>query len=272
MSPGRLAIGVDVGGTKIAAGLVDLEVGAILERREVPTPSRDGPAALAACARLAAELAPGGDTPVGIGLCELVSPDGVPRSAQTLDWRSLDVAGAFAGVGQVFVDSDVRTAGRAEALYGAGRGFSRLVFLNVGTGVSYCLLRDGVPEMGARGYAILVGAPVVEDLAGGAGLAAHAGVPSAREVLADPRHAALVGRAAEALGASLAALVNALDPDAVVIGGGLGRVGSYREEAVAAARPLIWADDARDLPILRVELDGDGPLLGAALATPTARS
>jgi glucokinase len=271
VTPGRLAVGVDVGGTKIAAGLVDLDAGTILERREVPTPPRDGPAALAACARLASELAPAG-APVGIGLCELVSPDGVPRSAQTLDWRALDLAGAFASVGPVFVDSDVRTAGRAEALYGAGRGYARLVFLNVGTGVSYCLLRDGVPEMGARGYAILVGAPVVEDLAGGAGLAAHAGASSAREVLADPRHAALVARAAEALGAALASLVNALDPDAVVIGGGLGRVDSYRAATVAAARPLIWADDVRELPILRVELDGDGPVLGAALAAPTPRS
>ena len=87
-----------------------------------------------------------------------------------------------------------------------------------------------------------------------------------------PRHAPLVARAAEALGAALAALVNALDPDAVVIGGGLGRVDSYRAATVAAARPLIWADDVRDLPILRVELDGDGPVLGAALAAPTPRS
>jgi glucokinase len=267
VSAARLAVGIDVGGTKIAAGVVDLDRGTILERRVVATPLGDGAAALSACVRLASELAPAG-LPVGIGLCELVSPDGRPRSRQTVDWVELDVAGAFASVGPMVVDSDVRTAGRAEALFGAGRGFSRLVFVNVGTGISYALLRDGEPEAGARGYAIIVGAPAVEDVAGGAGLALLAGAASAREVLGDPRHAALVADGAAAIGAALAALVNALDPDAVVIGGGLGLVDSYREAAVAAARALIWAEDVRDLPILPASLAGDGPLLGAALAAP----
>jgi glucokinase len=265
MSPARLAVGIDVGGTKIAAGLVDLERGAVLGRQEQPTP-RDGGAALEACVVLARAVAPDG-APVGIGLCELVGPDGAPRSAQTLDWRALDIAGAFAGVGPVRVDSDVRTAGRAEALRGAGRGYARIVFLNVGTGISYALVRDGVPEAGARGYAIIVGAPAVEDVAGGAGLAALAGEPSARDVLSLPLHAPLVARATEALGASIAMLVNALDPDAVVIGGGLGLVDSYRGAAVAAARPLIWAEDVRGLPIIPASL-AEGPIVGAALAAP----
>jgi glucokinase len=265
----RLAVGIDVGGTKIAAGLVDPSAGVVLDRRVVATPLRDGGAALAACAELAAELAPAG-VPVGIGLCELVSPDGRPRSRQTVDWVELDVAAAFVGVGPVFVDSDVRTAGRAEALYGAGRAFARLLYLNVGTGISYALLRDGEPEMGARGYAIIVGAPAVEDVAGGAGLALLAGEPSAREVLGNPRHAALVADGAAAIGAALAALVNALDPEAVVIGGGLGLVDAYRDASVAAARPLIWAEDVRDLPIVPAALGADGPLLGAALAAPAA--
>ena len=112
-------------------------------------------------------MAPEG-APIGLGLCELVDRRGRPRSAQTLDWRDLDIAEAFAEIGPFVVDSDVRTAGRAEALLGAGRAFPRLVFLNVGTGISYCLLRDGVPDVGARGYAIVVGAPAVEDVAGGA--------------------------------------------------------------------------------------------------------
>ena len=161
----------------------------------------------------------------------------------------------------------MRTAGRAEALHGAGRAHARVVFLNVGTGISYALVRDGVPEVGARGYAIIVGAPAVEDLAGGAGLAALAGEASARDVLALPRHAPLVARATAALGASIAMLVNALDPDAVVIGGGLGLVDAYRSAAVEAARPLIWAEDVRDLPIVPASL-AEGPIVGAALAAP----
>jgi glucokinase len=267
----RLAVGIDVGGTKIAAGLCDLETGAVLVRHVVATPRGDGRAALAACAAAAAIVAPEG-APIGLGLCELVDLAGRPRSAQTLDWGSLDIATAFAATGPIVVDSDVRTAGRAEALLGAGRGHRRLVFLNVGTGISYCLLRDGVPDPGARGYAIIVGAPAVEDVAGGFGLAMLAGEPDARAVLGEPRHAALVAKGAAALGAAIASLVNALDPDAVVVGGGLGLVDGYRRAAIAAARPLIWADDVRDLPIVAAELREDGAVLGAALAAPAAGS
>jgi glucokinase len=262
----RLAVGIDVGGTKIAAGLCDLATGEVLARHVIPTP-HDGPASLAACAEAAAIVAPDG-APIGLGLCELVDQLGRPRSAQTLDWQELDIAAAFAATGPIVVDSDVRTAGRAEALLGAGSDFSRLVFLNVGTGISYCLLRDGVPEPGARGYAIIVGAPAVEDIAGGAGLAALAGEADARAVLADARHADLVSEATEALGGAIAALVNALDPEAVVIGGGLGLVRSYRDAAVSAARRLIWAEDVRGLPIIPADLGSDGAMLGAALAAP----
>jgi glucokinase len=265
----RVAVGIDVGGTKIAAGLCDLEAGEVLVRHVVATPRGDGPAALATCAAAAAIVAPEG-APIGLGLCELVDHAGRPRSAQTIDWRSLDIAAAFAATGPIVVDSDVRTAGRAEALLGAGRGHGRLVFLNVGTGISYCLLRDGVPDPGARGYAIIVGAPAVEDVAGGFGLATLAGEPDARAVLAEPRHAALVAEGAVALGAAIASLVNALDPHAVVVGGGLGLVDAYREAAIAAARPLIWAEDVRDLPIVPAALGEDGAVLGAALAAPPA--
>jgi glucokinase len=265
----RLAVGIDVGGTKIAAGLCDLERGTVLARHVVPTPRGDGPAALRACAAAAAVVAPEGAS-IGLGLCELVDREGRPRSAQTLDWLTLDIAGAFAETGPVVVDSDVRTAGRAEALLGAGRAFSRLVFLNIGTGISYCLLREGIPDPGARGYAILVGAPVVEGVAGGYGLALLAGEADARAVLADARHAGLVAAGAKAIGGAIAFLVNALDPHGMVIGGGLGLVDSYRGAAIAAARALIWSEELRDLPIVPAELGADGAVLGAALAAPVA--
>ena len=77
-----------------------------------------------------------------------------------------------------------------------------------------------------------------------------------------------MSEATEALGAAIAGLVNALDPEAVVIGGGLGLVRGYREAAVAAARRLIWAEDVRGLPIIPADLGADGAMLGAALAAP----
>jgi glucokinase len=165
------AVGIDVGGTKVAAGLVDGETGRILARDELPTrPERGGAAVLADCAALAAALGEGG-VPVGIGLCELVDVRGRPVSAETVNWRERDVAGAIPAP-RVVVESDVRAAARAEAEFGSGVGRSPFLYVVVGTGASACLVLDGVPYTGARGHAIVLGAPPVEAI--GSGLASSA--------------------------------------------------------------------------------------------------
>ena len=94
--------------------------------------------------------------------------------------------------------------------------------MTVGTGISCALLLDGVPYAGAHGHAISLGAPVVEDVAAGPALAARGGRARAEDVVGDPALAAVVDEAATALGREIAALVNALDPAIVIIGGGLG--------------------------------------------------
>ena len=205
------ALGIDVGGTKIAAGVVDPSTGAVLERRQVPTrPERGGAAVLGDCAELAAELG-GGRLPVGIGLCELVDLDGRPSSADTIDWRDLDPAAAIEAP-RVVVESDLRAAALAEARFGAGAGVSPFLFAVVGTGASACLVVDGRPYAGGRGEALVLGAPPVERVASGPALARAAGLERAEDVLADPAHAPLVDAAAAALGSVLAVLANALDP------------------------------------------------------------
>jgi glucokinase len=263
------AVGVDVGATKTLAGLVDLASHTVVRTLRWPTPvAEGGRAVLDRCVAAAAELAPGG-APVGIGLCEYVDRDGRQVGAQTLDWRGLDLAEAFSGVGPAVLESDVRAAARAEAVAGAGRGHRVVLYVSVGTGISHCLLQDGRPYLGAHGFAITTGAPPVEQLASGSALARRAGLASAHEVLASPAHAAFVRDAASALGLAVAALVNALDPDVVVIGGGLGRVAGYRDLLIEAALPAIDLPGGRELGMLCAALGDDGPVLGSALATST---
>jgi glucokinase len=203
---------------------------------------------------------------VGIGLCEFVDLSGTPTSAFTIDWRGLDVTAAFKGCGRVRVESDVRAAALAEARFGDAAGFESFLYLTVGTGVSHCLVVNGRPWAGARGNAIVVGAPPVEQRSGGLALARRAAVDRAEVALSDPAHAPLVDTAAEELGLALAALVNALDPEAVVVGGGLGLVDSYRQRVAQAARPAIEHDVTRELPILRATLGPRSGVVGAALA------
>ena len=73
--------------------------------------------------------------------------------------------------------------------------------------------------------------------------------------------------AGEALGAAIGQLVNMLDPEIVVIGGGLGLVGGvYREAIERAMRRHIWSRLHRDVPLVSAQLGEDAGLIGAALA------
>jgi glucokinase len=258
------AVGIDVGGTKIAAGVVERETGALLERHVVPTrPERGGAAVLDDCARLAATLGRG-QLPVGIGLCELVDLAGRPTSADMVDWRGLDPADAIEAP-SVTVESDLRAAALAEARFGAGVCVSPFLFAIVGTGASACLVVDGRPYAGSRGEAIVLGAPPVERVASGPALARAAGLARAEDVLADPAHTALVDMAARALGGVLAVLANALDPSVIVLGGGLGSERSFRERVARECQVLLAYPRTPPLRIVSSRLAPDGGVIGAAL-------
>ena len=258
------AVGIDVGGTKIAAGVVDTSSGAVVERRRIPTrPERGGTAVLADCAALAAELG-GRRLPIGIALCELVDLEGRPASGDTVDWRGLDIA-ARVGAPSVVVESDVRAAALAEARFGVGAGVSPFLHVVVGTGASACLVIDGRPYAGAHGEALVLGAPPVELTASGPALARAAGLERAEDVLADPAHAAILDDAAAALGGVLATLANALDPALVVLGGGLGTAPAFRERVELALRERLAYPRDPPLPVVGSFLGVDGGAVGAAL-------
>src|SRR5262249_38638600 len=198
----------------------------------------------------------------------------------------------WAELGVVRVESDVRAAASAEAHAGAGRGFPSIAYLSIGTGISSTFVQNGVAWPGAHGAAILLGSGslgsrrgsdsrpyILEELASGTAIAAiyqslggHA--ESAREVLdrysSDPLAAQVVDQAGRAAGHGVALLVNLLDPHAVIVAGGLGSVdGPYWRCLQASARAHIWADAARDVPLLRSGLGPDAAAIGAALATRT---
>lgn len=259
------AVGLDVGGTKISAGIVDTDSGRVLGREQIATrPERGGAGVLDDCAALVRSLG-GGELPVGIGLCELVALDGTPASADTIDWRGLDLAAVIAAP-IVTLESDVRAAALAEARFGAGAGRSPFLHVVVGTGASVCLVVDGEPYEGARGHAIVLGAPPVEAVASGSALARRAGVERAESVVADAACAPLLREAAGALGQVLAVLANALDPELVVVSGGLGGEPRFRELVARAARSLLAYPRTPPIEIVGSALGADGGLVGAALA------
>ena len=306
-----LALGLDIGGTKIAGGLVAPD-GTIRHRATSPTPhpgNREGSGGLGdpgslgdpglgESYRVAAELlahARSHGWPVaglGIGVPEYVTAAGELSSRLVLAWDRQPLE-LFAPLGPVTVDSDVRCAARAESALGAGRGVHHLLYVTVGTGLSSTVVLDGAAVSGARGEAIAFGElPVarsaapdelgnLESFASGEGIASRfraadgGPVDGAAQVLvlADQGHQLaqqITDTAAAALGAALGWVVDLLDPQVVVLGGGLGTSTGRWADGVQAAFALATSARPGTPPLLRAALGPDAGLIGAALAHRTA--
>jgi len=297
VSAAGCVLGIDVGGTKIAAGVVDVATGAILARETIATAAaRDGAAILDDTVALARRLMAASAQPVvriGVGVPQLVDVTGRIRSAYNFDWRDAPVRERLSALAPATVESDVRAAALAEAVVGAGRPYRQFAYVTIGTGLSYCLVLDGKPYAGANGFAIhfassalqvictacgAVNRPVLEDIAAGPALAAAYRRRSGRDArgaeavlsvaaAGDADAIGVIDEAADQLGPLVALIVNMLDPAAIVLGGGLGlAAGLYRDRLVATVRAHIWAAACRDLPILPAQLGSDAGIVGAALA------
>jgi glucokinase len=275
--------------------------GEVIRRRVIPTlPARNGGEILNDAVALADELAREvyGDGirlgSVGLGVAELVTPEGRITSDQTIPWRDVALSAAFSHLGPVVVESDVRAAALAEALLGAGKPFRHFAYVTVGTGISYSLVQDRIPFAGARGNALILASAaltttctkcgavvneILEEVGSGPALVnrynrlvsghfvARAQDVVARAEAGETVAAEVVSQGGRALGNSVGFLVNVLDPEAVVVGGGLGIAGGiYWSAFEAATREHIWSDDSRTLPILSAALGSESGLIGAAAA------
>lgn len=305
--PGRYAIGIDAGGTKLAAGLVDTTNGTVLGSRRVPSDVEDGGAAvLDRVLGLAEELKAAGSADgaaaeaIGLGIAETVDLDGRLTSFETYAWQDVDYAGRLKAILPTVVDSDIRTAALAEARFGEGAGSDWFAYVSVGTGIGGCLVKDGVPIAGARGNAMILGSGTLsaicdacgadvsralEEFASGPGMVrAYAEADGKAEDCeavfrlaedGDDRAAAAVDRAGHALGVSVGFLVNLADPALVVIGGGVGLAGGrFRETFERSLRDHVWSANTRDLAVRDAALGEDAGVVGAALAAtqgPAAR-
>ncbi|MCD6058229.1 MAG: hypothetical protein K0Q89_1759 [Thermomicrobiales bacterium] len=298
-SPEAWGIGIDAGGTKIAAGAVELGRGAVASRRETPTrPERGAAAVLADIERLAETVAgelrrDGRDAvALGIGVPELVDVEGRIRSAHLLNWSAIPLTERLEAIAPAVIAADVRAAALAEARHGAGREFDSFAYISIGSGISSTVVQDGVPLAGARGGALVLssgslGVPcpecstwtefVLEDYASGPALARRYAAATGRAVEGaeavitaandgESTAVKIVDSAADALGSSLGWLVNVLDPEAIVVGGGLGLApGRFRDRLIEATRNHIWNPGARELPFVSAALGVDAGLIGAAL-------
>ncbi|MFB3879706.1 MAG: ROK family protein [Armatimonadota bacterium] len=250
--PRQLIAGVDVGGTKIAAGLSTRE-GKVIASDRVPTPQAAGHAVLTAIIellrRLCAEAKADSGDLAAIGVSVPAVTDqargAVLWAPNIPGWdRETLVAGpiseAIGAHTSLHYDGHAWVAG--EWWLGAARGARDVALLAVGTGIGGGLILDGKLHRGRVGVAGAVGwwvpdytqagqqrrhrEGLLESIASGPAIARAAGQPTAEEAFAaarqgDPTARRAIADAASALGAAVASLVSLLDPEVVVLAGGV---------------------------------------------------
>jgi glucokinase len=278
-------IGVDLGGTKVLAGIVD-EDGTVNETIERPTVTTSQTALLDELAAIVRELPLDGIDAVGFGIPSRIDhARGLALGAVNIPIRDVRFAEEMherLGL-PVEMENDASCAAYAEFKLGAGRGTDDLLALTLGTGVG-----GGVVSGGRlfRAYTELGHIVIVEDgepcqgaCSGRGHVEAYCSGTAAGKVakrvlgpdadahdLVEQEHPVL-GEIGHHLGVAIGSLVNVFGSTRVVIGGGFG-IAAF-DHLVAAARRAVLrealAPSGQTLEIVRAELGGRAGLIGAAL-------
>jgi glucokinase len=279
-----VALAVDIGGTKLAAGLVS-ERGEVLSRQAVPTPSDadaeglwDRLAELVAAAAVAQPEGGTGPVVCGVGCGGPMAPGGETVSPLNIPaWRGFRLRARLHDlVGlPVFVDNDAKALALGEGWVGAARGVDDYVAMVVSTGVGGGIVLDGRLLDGAGGNAGHIGHVIVEpdgrtcgcgargcleaEASGLAIAAVTGGEPSDAPEDVRRRTGTLVGRA-------VASVANLLDLGLAVVAGSvaLGYGATFFDAAQAEIDARCRIEFSRGTRIVPAGLGDAGPLVGAA--------
>ncbi|WP_307280871.1 ROK family protein [Arthrobacter sp. W4I7] len=280
-------VGVDIGGTKIAAGYLDQD-GRPVPLGTAPTTPFDGHANVRALEALLSDPQVAGAPVLAVSVATTFDHDGALRDPRGwFGWQGKVLADVLTTRDRsAFVYADAAAGAVGEYAKGAGKAYGHLLYITVGTGVSHSFLVNGKPLNGAHNAAYFSGYtpqarcdrpacdfPHVESICSGPGIARAFSGPQARDARpvmtaaedGDPGAVAIVNHAAWHLGALIASLVLMYDPDCVVIGGGLGSGAHvYRSQAIDIAREVISVQHGKLLPIIPAALGSMSPWVGAA--------
>ncbi len=298
------SLGIDIGGTKIL-GVLRSDDGAVLAECRRSSPY-DTEALLVEIDATIDELVRASSRDqiigVGIGIAGMVTPDGRLRYGPNLPGvEEFDVRGEVhrrRGL-SVLVDNDANVAGFAEVAQGAARGARHALVVTLGTGIGGAIIADGVIQRGAHGFAGEIGHWTVmrdgprcacgelghwEAIASGTALGRLAaaavadgrldltpatvdGVSVGRAAAAgNPGALAVIDDYADNVAIGLAGLANILDPECIVIAGGVVELGPtlFRPLGAAFVRHLEGHEFRPPIPIVPAALGERAGAIGAA--------
>ena len=287
----KRVIGVDLGGTKILAGIVGRE-GEVERRRETPTPLESQEALLDSLDAAVQELLDDRVVAIGLGVPSRInSQTGLVEGSVNIQLEGLDLRSRMQKRFElpVSVDNDANVATYAEFRAGAGRESQTMVMLTLGTGCGggavvdghlfrgwaefghMVIVYDGLPCQGTctgRGhlepYVTGVAATKLAQEAFGPAVDAHRLVRLASE--GDEVARDILDGIGRHLGAGIGSLVNIFNPELVVIGGGFAAAGDF---VLGPAREIVrreaLAHAGDRVRIVRAELGTAAGLIGAGL-------
>jgi glucokinase len=288
---GKRVIGVDLGGTKILAGVVDDE-GHVERRREHPTPTASQEELLAGLDAAVEELLSDDIVAVGFGIPSPIDQrSGRALQAVNIQLGEIDFRSRMAerfGL-PVGIENDANAATYAEFRFGAGRDVEDMVMLTLGTGCGggavidgrlfrgwaefghIVIVYDGLPCQGSctgRGhlepYVTGVAATKLAQEEFGPAVDAHRLVRLASE--GEQRAVEILDGIGRHLGAGIGTLVNIFNPELVVIGGGFAAAGDFvLDPAREVLRREALARAGYRVRIVRAELGTAAGLIGAGL-------
>lgn len=293
-------VGIDLGGTHIKAAAFAHD-GTVLDRDTQPTRDGDRTHGMPAWAdtirvlieTFAGRLGAPADR-VGLAAPGLPARDGRSILSMPLRMDGLEGLdwGRFLGRDDgVRVVNDAHAALLGEAWQGAARGRTDAVLLTLGTGVGGAILADGRLQRGAIGRAGhlghlsldvhgppgILGTPgALEELIGECSLESRSGgrFRTTRDLLAaaeagDAEAGAVWTHSVRALACAIASFINILDPEVVIVGGGITEAGDRLWRPLALEMDQVeWRPGGHRVPIVRAELGGWAGAYGAAAPTP----
>jgi len=287
---GPFALVVDLGGTKIAAARVDT-AGNISHRRVTPTPVGGGEAVVAAVIDILHQLPQQDVCALAVDVPGLAYPDGGVWAPNLSGWHRTPLGTLLRGHFKlpVVVESDRNAFVTGEVWQGAARNCSDVVFLAIGTGIGAGIISGGRLIRGSGELAGCLGwmatgsrflprykeIGCLESHLAGPAIAREASrmrrtATTTRELiqLARQREAAankVIAQAGEYLGLALANLVSILNPEMIVVGGGVAAAGNL---LLAPARETMrqWTQPlaGKQVRIVRSRLGSRAPLIGMA--------
>ncbi|MCS4491647.1 MULTISPECIES: ROK family protein [unclassified Corynebacterium] len=283
-----VSIAVDIGGTKIATGIVlDDKPKEVLFRSVRPTLAQEGGqvvlreviAAIQESRELAKEA---GLEPkrIGIGAPGVVGNGRILYAGPTMPgWVGTELTERITEKFQlpIALHNDVRVMGLGEAVYGIGAD-KEVLFVSIGTGIGGALISRGElidsPHFNRGEIAYLLGptpqggcAPI-EHVGSGPAMSQAYGTDSLHPVMQDYRAGvkearALIDKSQECVGQAIAGFINSYDVDAVVLGGGVGTLPETLAPFEKGLRSGLISS-LKDIPCIQATLGTNAPLVGAA--------